>query len=146
MQASVATGNPFAHVRANAHLRVLPDGKVQIIGGNDDVSMEVYDPAIDTIGAHVHLLPDTDTCTGLRSGVRDSQTRAALFFAGNADAAYDRTGHTITEVSGNQALVIGCLREAGSRAARNAERRNGFTAKPGDFGIRLLERIFENDA
>jgi hypothetical protein len=104
---SVATGNPLAHQRAKAHLRVLPDGKVQIIGGNEDVSMEVYDPAIDTIGAHVHLLPDTDTCTGLRSGVRDSQTRAALFYAGNADAAYDRTGHTITEVAGNRALVIG---------------------------------------
>jgi uncharacterized ubiquitin-like protein YukD len=104
---SAATGNPLAHQRSKAHLRVLPDGKVQIIGGNTDVSMEVYDPAIDTIGAHVHLLPDTDTCTGLRTGVRDSQTRAALFFAGNADAAYDRTGHTITEISGNQALVIG---------------------------------------
>jgi hypothetical protein len=104
---SAATGNPLAHERARAHLRVLPDGKVQIIGGNDDVSMEVYYPAIDTVGAHVHLLPDTDTCTGLRNGVRDSQTRAALFFAGNADAEYDRTGHTITEISGNQALVIG---------------------------------------
>ncbi|MEQ1762737.1 MAG: MBG domain-containing protein [Pyrinomonadaceae bacterium] len=117
---SVATRNPLAHARAKAHLRVLPDGKVQIIGGNDDVSMEVYDPAIDTVGAHVHLLPDTDTCTGLRTGVRDSQTRAALFFAGNADAAYDRTGHTITEVSGNQALVIGGTSAGGASNAVTA--------------------------
>ena len=92
--------------RVRPHLRVLFDGKVQIIGGNDDRSMEIYDPAEGVFGAYAHVVPESDPCAGLHGHVLASQTRAALFHAGSADALLDRSGHTITELGG-QALVIG---------------------------------------
>ena len=62
----------------------LFDGKVQIIGGSNDGSMEIYDPLIETIGAYAHVLPESDPCTGLINQILSSQTRAALFYAGSS--------------------------------------------------------------
>ncbi|HUE82366.1 MAG TPA: kelch repeat-containing protein, partial [Pyrinomonadaceae bacterium] len=93
--------------RVQPHLRVLFDGKVQIIGGNNDGSMEIYDPLFAGIGAYAHVLPETDPCPGLINQILASQTRAALFYLGSSDASRDRIGHTITELAGNQALVLG---------------------------------------
>ena len=108
-------GNDMKVARVRAHLRVLFDDKVQIIGGSDDGSMEVYDPLIDTIGAYAHVLPESDTCAGLHTHVMASQTRAALFRNGQADPLLDRTGHTITELPGtNRALVAGGANSGGS--------------------------------
>src|SRR5439155_8626401 len=101
--------------RVRPHLRVLPDGKVQIIGGSDDGSMEIYDPAIDSFGAYVHVVPETDTCLNLFPSVLSSQTRAALFHNGQTDLLLDRSGHTITELTGsNQALVAGGRNSGGT--------------------------------
>ena len=99
--------------RVRPHLRVLFDGKVQIIGGNDDRSMEIYDPAEGAFGAYAHVVPESDPCAGLHGHVLASQTRAALFHAGSADALLDRSGHTITELGG-QALVTGGANGAGA--------------------------------
>ncbi|HSE23218.1 MAG TPA: kelch repeat-containing protein, partial [Pyrinomonadaceae bacterium] len=99
--------------RSRAVLRVLFDGKVQIIGGNNDGSMEIYDPTSESIGAYAHVLPETDTCTGLKPGVMASQTRAALFHNGQTDALLDRSGHTITEING-QALIVGGSNSSGA--------------------------------
>src|ERR1051325_3584569 len=87
-------------------LRVLFDGKVQIIGGSNDGSMEIYDPLIEAFGAYAHVLPEGDTCANLPSQIQSSQTRAALFHNGQSDATFDRSGHSISELSG-QAIVIG---------------------------------------
>ena len=92
--------------RVSAHLRVLFDGKVQIIGGNNDGSMEIYDPLYEGFGAYAHVLPESDPCTGLPGQILISQTRAALFHNGQSDPLFDRSGHTITELGG-QALVLG---------------------------------------
>src|ERR1051325_7556113 len=92
--------------RVRALLRVLFDGKVQIIGGNNDGSMEVYDPMIERFGAYAHVLPETDTCTGLQPGILAAQTRWALFHNGQTDSLLDRSGQTITEL-GSSALVVG---------------------------------------
>ena len=100
--------------RVLPHLRVLFDGKVQIIGGNNDESMEIYDPVNRELGAYAHVLPASDTCTGLRPGILASQTRAALFHNGQADPLLDRSGHTIDELSGpSQALVFGGANSSG---------------------------------
>ena len=100
--------------RVRPHLRVLFDGKVQIIGGSNDGSMEIYDPLIETIGAYAHVLPESDPCTGLINQILSAQTRAALFYAGSSDASSDRSGHTITELPDtNQALVAGGVNSSG---------------------------------
>ena len=99
--------------RVRAHLRVLFDGKVQIIGGSNDGSMEIYDPVFEGFGAYAHVLPESDPCVGLASHILASQTRAALFHAGHADALFDRSGHTITELNG-QALVLGGANGSGA--------------------------------
>ena len=79
---SFASLGELVVARVLPHLRVLFDGKVQIIGGNNDESMEIYDPVTRELGAYAHVLPATDTCTGLRPGILASQTRAALFHNG----------------------------------------------------------------
>jgi MBG domain-containing protein/Big-like domain-containing protein/galactose oxidase-like protein/Kelch motif protein len=99
--------------RVRPHLRVLFDGKVQIIGGNNDGSMEIYDPLYEGFGAYAHVIPESDTCAGLPAQVLASQTRAALFHNGQSDAQFDRTGHTITELNG-QALIVGGVNSAGA--------------------------------
>jgi len=99
--------------RVRAHLRVLFDGKVQIIGGNNDGSMEIYDPAISGFGGYAHVLPESDPCTGLAGQILASQTRAALFHIGHSDPLFDRSGHTITELNG-QALVLGGVNGGGA--------------------------------
>ncbi|MFN6962583.1 MAG: YDG domain-containing protein [Pyrinomonadaceae bacterium] len=109
-----ATGSSMAHHRSGAHLRVLPDGKVQIIGGSDDLSMEVYDPAIDTIGAHAHLVPvDDEHANLMRIDILSAQTRAALFYNGQTDPLVDRSAQTITEL-GSTALVAGGIDSSGA--------------------------------
>src|SRR6185369_8440318 len=99
--------------RVRAQLRVLFDGKVQIIGGNNDGSMEIYDPLYEGFGAYAHVAPEGDTCAGLPGQILTSQTRAALFHNGQADPLFDRSGHTITELGG-QALVLGGVNSNGA--------------------------------
>ncbi len=105
--------------RVRAHLRVLFDGKVQIIGGNDDGSMELYDPVYEGFGGYAHVLPEGDTCAGLVGQIQNSQTRAALFHNGQTDALFDRSGHTITELNG-QALVLGGANSNGAALSSSA--------------------------
>jgi hypothetical protein len=105
--------------RVGAHLRVLFDGKVQIIGGNTDASMEIYDPLIEGFGAYAHVLPESDPCTGLPGQILNSQTRAALFHNGQTDTLFDRSGHTITELGG-QALVLGGVNSSGAVLSSSA--------------------------
>jgi hypothetical protein len=94
------------HIRPN--LRVLPDGKVQIFGGSDREDMEVYDPASDFFGAHVHVFPNGDDQTNLLQEILDCPTRAALFHPGAATPLLNRTGQTITELPElTQALATG---------------------------------------
>src|SRR6185369_16684717 len=99
--------------RVRAQLRVLFDSKVQIIGGNDDGSMELYDPVSSGFGGYAHVLPEGDTCAGLLGQIQNTQTRAALFHNGQTDALFDRSGHTITELNG-QALVLGGANSSGA--------------------------------
>ncbi|HJT65462.1 MAG TPA: kelch repeat-containing protein, partial [Pyrinomonadaceae bacterium] len=99
--------------RVRPHLRVLFDGKVQIIGGNSDGSMEIYDPLYESFGAYAHVAPEGDTCVGLSGQVLASQTRAALFHNGQIDPLFDRSGHTITELNGGHALVVGGVNSSG---------------------------------
>ena len=94
-------------------LRVLFDGKVQIIGGSNDGSMEVYDPVYEGFGAYAHVLPEGDPCTGLPGQIQSSQTRAALFHNGQSDSTFDRSSHSINELAG-QAIVIGGVNSSGT--------------------------------
>src|SRR5882724_289939 len=102
------------HIRAT--LRVLPDGKVQIIGGTGDhEDMEIYDPAINAFGAHAHVFPTGDSHPELLQQIMDAPTRAAMFRLGASTALLNRTGQTITEISGStQALVAGGVDSTGA--------------------------------
>jgi Tol biopolymer transport system component len=103
---TVANQTQDPHVRAL--LRVLPDGKVQIIGGTDHENLELYDPAINEFGAHAHVYPIANSHPELLQEILDSPTRSALFHLGASSSLVNRTGQTITELSGsNQALVTG---------------------------------------
>ena len=101
-----ATSNAMKLRRVRPLLRVLPDGKVQIIGGNSDGSMEVYDPVIDTVGAYAHVVPESDPCANLINYILSSPVRAALIYNGSPVSERNRSGYTVTEL-GNKALVAG---------------------------------------
>ena len=91
----------------------MPDGKVQVIGGSRDNSMEVFNPAAGAFGAYARLL-DGSGATPVETILR-AQTRAALFhnqqdagLVGTFAPLLDREGHSLTEMPGrNQALVAG---------------------------------------
>jgi hypothetical protein len=103
-----AVGNQTADPHVRALLRVLPDGKVQIIGGTDHEDMEIYDPAGNSFGAHAHVYPIGDSHPELLQEIMDAPTRTALFRPGASSALLNRTGHSITELpASNQALVVG---------------------------------------
>ena len=93
------------HVRPA--MRVLSDGKVQIIGGSDHEVMEIYDPAINRFGAHAHVFPIGDSHAELLQQIMSSPTRAAMFRLGASSTLLNRDGHTLTELGSGQALVAG---------------------------------------
>ncbi|HEV8590312.1 MAG TPA: kelch repeat-containing protein, partial [Pyrinomonadaceae bacterium] len=103
---AVANATEDEHVRPT--MRVLPDGKVQIIGGTAHEAIEIYDPAINQFGAHAHVFPIGDSHPNLLDEIMASPTRAAMFRLGASSALLNREGQTITELPGtNQALVAG---------------------------------------
>ncbi len=99
-------------------LRVLPDGKVQVIGGDAENTMEVYDPSEGAFKGLVHLPPSLD----LLPDTLSTQSRSALI-DGNitqnprltgvlSDPLYkllmDRSDYSLTEIPrSNKALVAG---------------------------------------
>jgi uncharacterized repeat protein (TIGR01451 family) len=110
---AVVNNTEDPHVRPL--LRVLPDGKVQIIGGTDHADMEMYDPAVNSFGAHAHVYPLGDQHPELVEQILSAPTRAALFHNGQTDSLLDRTRETITELPGtNQALVAGGIDSNGN--------------------------------
>src|SRR5207244_7072383 len=110
---SVSNALTDEHVQPT--MRVLPDGKVQIIGGTDHESIEIYDPAVNEFGAHAHVYPNGDQHPELVQEILNSQTRAALFHHGGSTTLLDREGQTITEITGsNQALVVGGTNSSGT--------------------------------
>lgn len=112
-QSFVAVGGAMNTPRVRPLLRVLPDGKVQLIGGNDENSIEIYDPATDEFGAYAHLLPGSNP---LADTLR-TQTRAALFHHtqdATSDPSLDRTANTLSEIpQTHQALVAGGANSGG---------------------------------
>ena len=60
--------------RGLALLRVLPDGKVQLIGGDGEFSMEMFDPATNSFIALAHIPPHDDYLNSILL----SRTRSAL--------------------------------------------------------------------
>ena len=89
-------------------LRVLPDGKVQILGGSDHEVMEIYDPAVNQFGAHAHVFPLGDSHPELLQQIMDGPTRAALFRLGATNVVTNRARHTITELPASKhALIAG---------------------------------------
>jgi hypothetical protein len=110
---AVANQTEDSHVRAS--LRLLPDGKVQIIGGSDHEDMEIYDPPTNQFGAHAHVFPPGDIHPELLQQIMNAQTRAAMFHLGASSTLLNRTGQTITELAGsNQALVTGGVDSTGT--------------------------------
>jgi hypothetical protein len=104
--APVADNTEDEHIRPL--VRVLPDGKVQLIGGSDHEVMEVYDPAVNQFGAHTHVFPIGDNHPELLQQIMDGPTRAALFRVGSTNIVTNRARHTITELfASKDALIAG---------------------------------------
>jgi hypothetical protein len=70
------TAEPMLLPRARPALRLLPDGKLQVIGGDYDGSIEIYDPATRRFGAAAHLAPTADLFS--KEEMLSAQTRAGF--------------------------------------------------------------------
>ncbi len=71
-----STGSPMMIRRSHPTLRALPDGKVQVIGGDYDGTMEIYDPASGRFAAAAHLVPTADMFPATQ--MLSAQTRAGF--------------------------------------------------------------------
>src|SRR5262245_35674547 len=65
---------PLHIARMRPALHMLPDGKVQVIGGDDEMTMEMFNPDTLRFTAYAHLLDDPDALPE----VLRAPTRAAL--------------------------------------------------------------------
>jgi hypothetical protein len=72
---SAAVSKPMYIRRVRPLMRSLPDGKVQVIGGDLDGTMELYDPESRGFGAVAHLVPTADLIPF--GAMLNSQTRSA---------------------------------------------------------------------
>jgi len=103
--------------RSRPAMRVLPDGKVQVIGGDPEATMELFNPD----GGYFTSLAHPAANPALLSAALRTQTRAVVIghplpmkLKGTDDVtavpaeAIDRTGYSLTEIPElNQALATG---------------------------------------
>ncbi|MEO8347435.1 MAG: kelch repeat-containing protein, partial [Acidobacteriota bacterium] len=125
---------PMLAARSRLTLRLLPDGKVQAIGGDDEATMELFNPAGRFFTSLGHLGQDRAV---LAAALRNTG-RAALIGSpassrpslvslaadgvdlGSAGSdVLDRSSYTLTELPGaNAAILIGGLTAAGATQQR----------------------------
>ncbi len=118
------TSVPMQTARGLPTLRVLPDGKVQIIGGDAEWSMEMFNPETGSFNALAHLPPTSD----LLAATLSARSRAALLATTIAqnpmvqsaltdplvNELLERADHSLTEMpQSNQALVAGGVNSSG---------------------------------
>ena len=119
-----AAATTMGIARALPVVKVLPDGKVQVIGGSADFSMEMFNPDTAAFNALAHLPPTPD----LLAATLGTETRAALISAAIAGAPalqsalqdpaveqlLDRSDYTVTEMpQADRALVAGGVNSQG---------------------------------
>jgi hypothetical protein len=75
LRTSSLVSNPMYIRRVRPLMRSLPDGKVQVIGGDADGTMELYDLESRGFGAVAHLVPTADLIPF--GAMLNSQTRSA---------------------------------------------------------------------
>lgn len=122
-QAFSPATNTMKTPRGLAILKLLPDGKVQVIGGDSEFSVEIYDPQDGLFNALATMPPTPD----LLVDTFNTESRAALIspiiaqhptlqgLLGSEELGYlDRADQSITELPQlNQALVAGGVTDAG---------------------------------
>lgn len=99
-----AAGNTMKYSRTRAVLNVLPDGKIQIIGGDETGSMEMFNAGGEYFTAYARLL---DNAAGMAKTLR-ANTRAGLFHKQTLDAGnravgaggemFDRDNYSMTAI------------------------------------------------
>ncbi|MEK6320345.1 MAG: HYR domain-containing protein [Acidobacteriota bacterium] len=117
------TGNSMRGVRVRPTLRVLPDGKVQVIGGDDERSMEMFNAEGEYFTAYAHLLPGSNpisqilraqTRAGLIHEVPPGEVKLQAALPASLDELLDRSEHTLTDMpKAGEAVVAGGKSGAG---------------------------------
>src|SRR5262249_44539753 len=100
--------------RAQPALKLLSDGKVQVYGGDAEITMEIYNPR-GYFSSRGHLMRDSS----MFRAVMYSPGQAALVTIPAANAkhfaeqalgagadVFERTGHTATEVAARSTMVV----------------------------------------
>ncbi|MDQ5857382.1 MAG: immunoglobulin domain-containing protein, partial [Acidobacteriota bacterium] len=124
---------PMLASRSRLTLRLLPDGKVQAIGGDDEATMELFNPdgryftSLGHLGQDPQVLAAALRNTGRAALIgspassRPSLVRLAadgVELASGGDVL-DRSSYTLTELPGaNTAILIGGLTAAGAPQQR----------------------------
>ena len=126
-----STTTTMGVARALPLVKVLPDGKVQIIGGSADFSMEMFNAESSVFSALAHLPPTPD----LLEATLGTESRAALISSAIVGAPalqsalqdpaiaelLDRSDYTVTEIpQTDTALVAGGVNDKGEVLALSA--------------------------
>jgi hypothetical protein len=85
------TGNVMKGERKRPAIQVLPDGKVQVIGGDDNHSMEMFNPEGEYFTAYARLGSSSDA---IMQSLK-SRTRNAFIRAGNGQDVQAQSGNTL---------------------------------------------------
>jgi hypothetical protein len=111
--------------RSGLTLRVLPDGKVQAIGGDAERTMEIFNPQGRYFTAYAHLVSGPEFLSAaLGSSGRAAaigRSRAPIPSRGEVTGSealqdlLDRTGYSLTEIpESNQAIAVGGVNSTGA--------------------------------
>jgi hypothetical protein len=91
--------------RVKPDLRLLPDGKVQVIGGANDGSFEMYDPDENNTKLGFNAKVEAVNATTNIDEVLNAQTRGAILFDGSVvpggplSDILNRNGYAMTEIA-----------------------------------------------
>ena len=120
--------------RIQPELNLMPDGKVQVIGGDSERSIEMYDPEVGYFRAGVRLLPTADSVAGL--ALLGASTRAGLMEgvkpapAADASGGYSTPSGDSREVSQFHAALDAMFRRKASGADPGGASAKGGSSYP----------------
>ncbi|HEY6329042.1 MAG TPA: kelch repeat-containing protein [Blastocatellia bacterium] len=115
------TRSPMRGERVRPELNLLPDGKVQIIGGDQGNSIEIYDPAVEAFAAYTPLVSGPQVMTTAARAAFIHSGSGVQFAGGQAGkggtaspANFDRSDYTLMDRAGSElAMVAGGKGQAG---------------------------------
>jgi large repetitive protein len=115
---------PMRGERVQPELNLLPDGKVQVIGGDRENSIEIYDPASGYFAAYTPLTSTPQVMTTAARAAFIHSGSGVLMSGGQSgkgnSTTLDRSDYTLTDHSSSEFAMVAGGKGHGGRALNSA--------------------------